>query len=1006
MKNIVLLFLMMVSVATYAQTVRVVNMIPNALSNETNQDSEPHLTVNPNDPLEFVGSAFTPNPTGATATAPIYFTQDGGTTWLLNNIVPSGNGMTGDITVGLSKNNVLYAGILRGGSFLQMRTLRSNNYTALPGVAMTNLVSRSQDDQPYVEVITPLGGAGRNNDHVYVGHNEIGAPGGQTASIEQSLNAATAPAPANFTTQRLEVRTTAGQDGPPIRTSVHPNGTVYTIIDRLTNIPSGSFPITVTSDVVVLRDDNWGQNGYGDLVDPSDGLAGRIVVSGLTWTFDSGNTPMGQARIGDRFSIAVDPRNDQTVYIAYIDRPTATINSNRLNVLRSTDGGATWSAALLTAANVTVPQLAVNTLGQVGLLYQQLTGPAGNQQWVTHFRQSNNGGGLWNDIILHQAPSNVPAAVFAPYLGDYAGLLAFGKDFYGAFSGNNTPDMTNFPNGVTYQRNANFTTNTLRNVTNTSNVAVSIDPFFFSITQIADAEDFYMRDWTDSAASNDIGLEPSTDPVFFNTSDIWNRRTNNPGGFSGNDRPQNQNAQLSAAGNNFMFARVHRKGTGTARNVNLHFLKSEFGTGSNYVNANTTADPTLNFAAGELVKTMTAGYEWTLNATTSSHICIAVEISTPNDPLVAPTLIGRAPGWPDTDLSVLYDNNKAQRNIGAHALGSTTFGGSAGTITYYAVLHNASFQYRDMELTVNSPNPKLKFDVISPNKENLRWVTKSTVKAVNMKPGENRWIGIQVRADESLSPDEHNFIDITEVVNNIPVNGFTIAVKQGTPKEVFNEVIDLQLNSFFRVAKLYDSRTAATIYRQLLDMKSSGYKAATYRSFIKKTINSFQETVASLIERNKGKDTFTLKKTITELKAQIGQEGEGELLNVHSKFAQALDAFITFLDKQQGDVADIIQNIRWQLELFAGEKLANLPNVRTLEKLSNAYIKAYTTNKISERAYSAYSSKIVTILKDTASYLGDEKLNRLAEMMNQHINNPQRLQKAHYEFLLRLASIL
>jgi hypothetical protein len=48
----------------------------------------------------------------------------------------------------------------------------------------------------------------------------------------------------------------------------------------------------------------------------------------------------------------------------------------------------------------------------------------------------------------------------------------------------------------------------------------------------------------------------------------------------------------------------------------------------------------------------------------------------------------------------------------------------------------------------------------------------------------------------------------------------------------------------------------------------------------------------------------------------------------------------------------------------------------------------------------------VTILKDTASYLGDEKLNRLAEMMNQHINNPQRLQKAHYEFLLRLASIL
>jgi hypothetical protein len=43
-------------------SVLVVNMVPKSLSGETNQDSEPHLTVNPTNPLQIVGTAFTPAP--------------------------------------------------------------------------------------------------------------------------------------------------------------------------------------------------------------------------------------------------------------------------------------------------------------------------------------------------------------------------------------------------------------------------------------------------------------------------------------------------------------------------------------------------------------------------------------------------------------------------------------------------------------------------------------------------------------------------------------------------------------------------------------------------------------------------------------------------------------------------------------------------------------------------------------------------------------------------------
>ena len=93
--------------------IQLVNMIPNSLSGETGQDSEPNLTVNPANPSQMAGSAFTSNPTAGASTAPIFVSQDGGLTWLLNNIVPS-QGRTSDITVRFATtSNNLYAGIIR-----------------------------------------------------------------------------------------------------------------------------------------------------------------------------------------------------------------------------------------------------------------------------------------------------------------------------------------------------------------------------------------------------------------------------------------------------------------------------------------------------------------------------------------------------------------------------------------------------------------------------------------------------------------------------------------------------------------------------------------------------------------------------------------------------------------------------------------------------------------------------------------------------------------------------
>src|SRR5258708_27917637 len=95
--------------------VTVVNMIPKSLSGETNQDSEPNLAVNPNNPNQIVGTAFTPNPSGGSF-APIYVSSDGGQTWALNAIVPGASASfpTFDITMKFGgTSGVLYGGIIR-----------------------------------------------------------------------------------------------------------------------------------------------------------------------------------------------------------------------------------------------------------------------------------------------------------------------------------------------------------------------------------------------------------------------------------------------------------------------------------------------------------------------------------------------------------------------------------------------------------------------------------------------------------------------------------------------------------------------------------------------------------------------------------------------------------------------------------------------------------------------------------------------------------------------------
>ena len=451
-----------------ADVVTVVNMIPALLSGETNQDSEPNLAVNPANTSQIAGTAFTPSPSGSSTNSPIFWSNDGGSTWSLIDIIPGTPVRDQTVRFAATTGN-LYAGVLwgTGGSIstINFDILRTDSFSGL--TTMTLLAQRQNDDQPFVQAMTVPTGSDAGKDRIYVGSNDH-APSNVPATIDLSLDAAAAV----VTTGKFVIEDrTVTRDGFPTRPAVHPDGTVYAVF-----YSSGTLS---SSDVVIVRDDNWASGGtpFQALIDSGDGKQGQRIAQGVTDPYNS--LSLGQQRIGSDLSIAVDPNDSSTVYVCWGDQSGGTYT---LYVSKSSDSGATWPKILRAVPNATNPALAITNKGRIGFLYQQVTGVSPNQRWETIVEVTRNDFGSSKTHVLADTPADTPAASFSPYLGDYEYMMAVGDSFYGIFSANNTPDAGNFPNGVSYQRNADFATKTLLANDDVTPVSVSIDPFFFKLS--------------------------------------------------------------------------------------------------------------------------------------------------------------------------------------------------------------------------------------------------------------------------------------------------------------------------------------------------------------------------------------------------------------------------------------------------------------------------------------------------------------------------------------------
>ena len=978
LKSVLIFLLLFGFFRTGFSQIRVVNMVPLLQSNQTSNDDEPNIAVNPANKLQIVGTAFTPDPMGG-PNAPIYISTDGGVSWALNSIIPGNDPTygTSDITLRFAgSSGRLYVGDLKGGApTFTMNILRVPDFTSSTPADL--MLTRSSVDQPYVQATTVLGGSGVTKDRVYVTANDRGSSP-LSLGINLSLDAFSDPAPDGFATNLFPNRPGTSRVEPGTRPTIHNSGVCY--IAFYNNTSSGT-------DVVVARDDNWGNGStpFQNLLDLTDGLPGQRVVTGRNLPAFGVNLG-GSRLVASNISIAVDPTNASLVYVAWADRVGTT--DYTLHVRSSSDLGQHWSSDLLTITNATNPALAVNIRGKLGFLYQKLTGSGSTQRWETHLQRSINAGSSWDDAILNTALVSDPGA----WLGDYDHLMAVGKDFYGIFSASNYPDMANFPQSVTYQRNANFTTHQLLGTDNVTVIGVSKDPFFFQVTEQDDDNDFFVRDFTNSTTDFDPGLEPSTDPWFFVNSDVWNKRSNAPGAFNANDQPQSEDPWQSTDGHNYAFARVHRKATGAAQNVSLHFLYSEFGTGSNFVDANTTADPTLSFGTSDVDLTMSSGYEWDLPVTTSNHTCLAVEITGPNDPIIQPSLLNHTPGWgTGTDLMVLNDNNKAQRNMQVYRM---SMGGGAPLISY-AAIHNPGLYERNMTINWRTDSrvagDRKASVVVIGNRDQNRAVTDG-ITLLGMKPGETRFIRIvhPVGGGEGVVVPLA-FAETRD--SGVVLNGFVVASETSSADKVLEQNVLYSRQVLRRYAGLYNNKDVEATDAEFLQRKQ--FTGEAFLAYYKRRLPTLRAINKQVLQTIPG-DPFGLEAMLTQSESMTNAN---DLATAHLSYLNGLDACMTTVELAKGNTADFLQTVYIQKDVAV--VLKRVSSSAGLLAAATRFAQLVESRKASLKDYPGYVKDILPLLKKcTAEIKGNQAMVAAVSQIEQSLSDPVALEKAYMDWLI------
>jgi len=167
---------------------------------------------------------------------------------------------------------------------------------------------------------------------------------------------------------------------------------------------------------------------------------------------------------------------------------------------------------------------------------------------------------------------------------------------------------------------------------------------------------------------------------------------------------------------------------------------------------------------------------------------------------------------------------------------------------------------------------------------------------------------------------------------------------------------------------------------------------AGFGAFIKSATPLIERSLADLDKAAGDDDPFDTKSLARGLTSPVAV----------TTLNNALDSRITRIELAKGSAADIPQTVRWQADLLASPKLANLPCAAKIANDARALDAAFDARKATWRDYPSFVRNSSECLGAAAKLAGADIRSNL-DIIERSPADAVRLQKAHSDILNKLA---
>jgi hypothetical protein len=425
------------------------NTNANLKNTNTTANSEPSIAIDPANTNKITILAFSG---GWGATAPIWYSSNGGSLWTLDHTIPNPPGLSQNCPCDQNPDYGLSGRL--SATFLHNDTAGKDVYSSNTwdptiesdwlwfvsgGVTQTtNQQGIGNPDQPWLLVNKDP--KNPTNSNVYAAYDNFdGAP---------DMRVAVAPGnPPDFTTDKL-VGYSAPGTNPGLRLAKDLNSLAMYAMWQQCVSNCGGDPKTIAFYLNRSTDGGktWSLNGS------STGLL--LVETQSTQPTPKFGTV--NALLGGIDHLAVDPNNGD-VYVVYGNKDTST-RIDRLSIAHLTangSGGLKWlnNYFVVGQAETALPSVAIakNTKGTIGVLYTNFDGidlTTKLPQFSVFLALSDDHGKsfTYNRLEKFLSTTKDNGNARQRVLGDYQQLKAVGNTFYGVFSGNGVPFGRPFAN--------------------------------------------------------------------------------------------------------------------------------------------------------------------------------------------------------------------------------------------------------------------------------------------------------------------------------------------------------------------------------------------------------------------------------------------------------------------------------------------------------------------------------------------------------------------------------